>query len=94
MDDDGFTSTPFNHRCAGCGVMLEVISGAGEPYAGAVTMCAYCHMFLVVTEGGTRMLTDGEWLKLPPGHRTILTALRDKMKEINRTARGPGDSGA
>jgi len=84
MIDDEVVSTPLEHGgepCPSCGRLLEVISGNGVPVPGTITLCAYCFVFLVLTDAGRqRVMTDAEWLELPPDDRAHLTRVREWFK--------------
>lgn len=70
-------------RCPACGKSQEAITGTRRPIVGDVVLCVYCLVFNVLRDDlSLRMMTDGEWLGLPAGHREWLTTVRDASRAL------------
>jgi hypothetical protein len=66
--------------CPSCGKVLSAITGTATPKPGAITLCAYCRVFLIVTDTmQVRLLLNREWLALPTEQQKTLTALREGL---------------
>lgn len=67
-------------RCPSCAAALDAVTGLGTPEPGALTICAYCRVFLVFAEDlSQRVLTNEAWMNLAPDLRALLTKLREDM---------------
>jgi hypothetical protein len=79
--------------CPACHTAITAATAVGhahEPVPGAVTLCAYCAVFLVYTEDAAlRLLTNEEWLAGPPAWRERLTAVREAVLELHRAGITP-----
>jgi hypothetical protein len=68
--------------CAACGRELSGAGGQPErPTPGDFTVCLYCFAILTFTDTlAVRLVTDGEWMRLPREQRRGITAVRDRAK--------------
>lgn len=69
--------------CPACGEALAAITGTGTPEPGVITLCAYCRVFLIVTDTlSPRVLSNREWTDLSLERRETLTRMRDWLQAL------------
>jgi hypothetical protein len=78
--------------CPLCSSLLDdampVDDDVAEPEAGDITVCIYCKAILTFTEDGyLRLLTDGEFLKLPLDARRHIVEAREALRGFDDSKR-------
>jgi hypothetical protein len=68
--------------CPTCGNEIE--PAADNPRPGDFTVCVYCRVYLILTpDMAFRLVTNREWLALPPEVRKTLSGLRDAIPMLH-----------
>jgi len=75
------THFPADQPCPACQNPIDACTGTSDLTPGAPILCAYCTVYLTITEAGTlRILTNREWLALSPEFRRFLAGVRDRYR--------------
>lgn len=58
--------------------VVEIDGATFNPNSGDYLVCTYCRVILVFTSPESlRMLSDGEWIRLPEAERVMITKMRE-----------------